>query len=238
MPFPGARPGEPGGRGRGTGARDGAPARGDAPLETSGREGDARRGGRRFRPDGAPPAGQPVDPAALTPPGVPPAGNPDPNLDPTHLKIDLAPIRRELFREMAPTGTFEKMTPEERQRVGREVNQRLLGIVQGLQLSAAEIQKKAEAAKQQAAAERAAAGKPSGTTSLPPPVAPATPSATAPTPPSTPSRTTVATPAPPPAVASVPGPPRGCRTCHLRQGHGRQGTSSRQRPPRRRPRDR
>ena len=73
------------------------------------------------------------------------------------MKIDLAPIRRELFREMAPSGTLETMTPEERQRVGREVNQRLLGIVQGLQLTAAEIQKKAEAAKQQAAADRAAA---------------------------------------------------------------------------------
>ena len=56
------------------------------------------------------------------------------------MKIDLAPIRRELFREMAPTGEFEKMTPEERQRVGREVNQRLLGIVQGFQITAAEIQ--------------------------------------------------------------------------------------------------
>jgi hypothetical protein len=37
------------------------------------------------------------------------------------MKIDLAPTRRELFREMAPSGTLEKMTPEERQRVGREV---------------------------------------------------------------------------------------------------------------------
>ena len=58
------------------------------------------------------------------------------------MKIDLAPIRRELFREMAPNGSLEQMTPEERQRVGREVNQRLLGIVQGLQLTAAEVQKK------------------------------------------------------------------------------------------------
>src|SRR5207253_27459 len=53
--------------------------------------------------------------------------------------------RRDLFREMAPSGTFEQMTPEERQRVGREVNQRLMGIVQGLQLGAVELQKKAEA---------------------------------------------------------------------------------------------
>ena len=79
----------------------------------------------------------------------------EPGADPTHLKMDLTSIRRELFREMAPNGTFETMTPDERQRVGREVNQRLLGIVQGLQLSAAEVQKKAEAAKL-AAVERAA----------------------------------------------------------------------------------
>jgi serine phosphatase RsbU (regulator of sigma subunit) len=92
------------------------------------------------------------------------------------MKMDLTPIRRELFREMAPEGKFETMTPEERQRVGREVNQRLLGIVQGLQLSAAEIQKKAEAAKQ-AAAERAApaaAAEAKAATSAPPaPAAPA-----------------------------------------------------------------
>lgn len=152
------------GRGRGGNGRSDAPGT-PAPPDAAGREGppsDARRGPRSFRPD-APPG----MPAA---PGAPPAGTAaDPNVDPTHMKIDLAPIGRELFREMAPSGTFEKMTPEERQRVGREVNQRLLGIVQGLQLSAAEIQKKAEAAKQQAAAERAAP--PAATVAPAPPAA-------------------------------------------------------------------
>ena len=113
------------------------------PQDVQGPPNDGRRGPRGFRPD--------------APPGTP--ALPERRLrarwwnraaDPTHLKMDLTSIRRELFREMAPNGTFETMTPEERQRVGREVNQRLLGIVQGLQLSAAEIQKKAEAAKQQA----------------------------------------------------------------------------------------
>src|SRR5204862_1229816 len=94
------------------------------------------------------------------PPPPPPGTPPDPNADPTHMKMDLAPIRRELFREMAPNGTFETMTPDERQRVGREVNQRLLGIVQGFQITAAELQKKAEAAKLLAAAERAGAAPP------------------------------------------------------------------------------
>jgi serine phosphatase RsbU (regulator of sigma subunit) len=73
------------------------------------------------------------------------------------MKIDLAPIRRELFREITQGGSLERMTPEERQRVGREVNQRLLGIVQGFKISATEIQKKADVAKQVALEAKAAA---------------------------------------------------------------------------------
>jgi serine phosphatase RsbU (regulator of sigma subunit) len=144
---------------RGRGGRGGS-GRGNAQAgptpQDAGRQGPPRDGRRGPPPDFRPNAA----PGAPTVPGLPsaaPGGPPavtglEPGADPTHLRMDLAPIRRELFREMAPNGTFETMTPEERQRVGREVNQRLLGIVQGLQLSAAEIQKKAEAAKQQAAA--------------------------------------------------------------------------------------
>ena len=81
-----------------------------------GRQGDGRRGGGRavsvrMRP---PPSGTPRRGSGVTPPPAA-AGTPDEsNADPTHLKMDLAPIRRELFREMAPNGTFEQMTPEER----------------------------------------------------------------------------------------------------------------------------
>ena len=96
--------------------------------------------------------------------------------DPTHMKLDLTPIRRDLFREMAPNGSFEQMTPEERARIGREVNQRLLGIVQGIQLGAAELQKKAEAAQRQAAA--ASATSPVASTTSVSPAAPAVPPAT------------------------------------------------------------
>jgi serine phosphatase RsbU (regulator of sigma subunit) len=96
--------------------------------------------------------------------------------DPTHMKLDLTPIRRDLFREMAPNGSFEQMTPEERARIGREVNQRLLGIVQGIQLGAAELQKKAEAAQRQAAA--ASATSPVASTTSLSPAAPAVPPAT------------------------------------------------------------
>ncbi len=108
--------------------------------EAQGRDGGPGRGGPgRFRP-GPPPGAQPG--------GPPMRGQlPEmPDVDPTHMRIDLAPIRRDIFRELAPNANFDQMTPEERARIGREVNQRLLGIVQGFQLSAAEIQKKAEAA--------------------------------------------------------------------------------------------
>jgi serine phosphatase RsbU (regulator of sigma subunit) len=196
---------QPGGRGRDANV---------APTEVSGREGDGRRGPRRGggRPDPAAPGAER---------GAPPSDTSNPNVDPTHMKIDLAPIRRELFREMAPSGTLEKMTPEERQRVGREVSQRLLGIVQGLQLSAAEVQNKAEAAKQQAAAERAAPAAAAKT--LPSaPLAPATPAAAtpkfpamgAPPPPPAPGRPAVTpgAPPPPPAANIRPAPAPGPRT--------------------------
>jgi serine phosphatase RsbU (regulator of sigma subunit) len=195
---------QPGGRGRAGTA---------APTDASEGEGDGRRGPRR---GGGRPDRQPADSAAPgAQRGAPPSGASNPNVDPTHVKIDLAPIRRELFREMAPSGTLEKMTPEERQRVGREVNQRLLGIVQGLQLSAAEVQKKADAAKQEAAAERAAPAAAAKT--LPSsPLAPATPAAAtpkfpamaAPPPPPAPGRTAVtpAAPPPPPAAHVRPAP--------------------------------
>jgi serine phosphatase RsbU (regulator of sigma subunit) len=96
------------------------------------------------------------------PPPVPDISFPDSN----QMRIDLAPIRRELFHEMTQNGSFDQMTPEERQRIGREVNQRLLGIVQGMKLGAAELQKKADAAKVTAV--------PPGTP-IPPPVAPVAP---------------------------------------------------------------
>jgi serine phosphatase RsbU (regulator of sigma subunit) len=182
-PPPSGHPADPAARG---GREGDAQARGAAAAEGAGREGDERRGrDRRF--DGL--RGRPPGDASMPggDRGAPPPAAPDADVDPTHLKIDLAPIRRELYRELTANENLEQMTPEERQRVGREVNQRLLGIVQGLQLTAAEIQKKAEAAKQQAAIERTAAAAAKAATGssalLPPP------------------------PTPPPAAARVPAAP-------------------------------
>jgi len=154
--------GAPTGPGPGPGAPDGAGGRTPASAEPNRQRPDratpygSRDGGRGrgFRPppqpgqrdDAGAPSGIPPGPAAPPPPT--PAGAPNVSFpDPNQMRVDLAPIRRELFREMAPNGSFDQMTPEERQRVGREVNQRLLGIVQGMKLGAAELQKKADAAK-------------------------------------------------------------------------------------------
>jgi serine phosphatase RsbU (regulator of sigma subunit) len=71
--------------------------------------------------------------------------------DAARLTIDLAPIRREILKQIVPDGQLDNLTPEERQRVAREVNQRMLGIAQGLQLGAAGLQKKAADAEKEAA---------------------------------------------------------------------------------------
>ena len=66
--------------------------------------------------------------------------------------IDLAPIRREILKQIVPDGHLESLTPEERARIGRELNQRMLGIAQGLQLGAAGLQKRAADAEREAQA--------------------------------------------------------------------------------------
>lgn len=69
------------------------------------------------------------------------------------ITIDLAAIRRQMFREIIPPDRpFEEMTQAERQRVIAEVNQRLLGIEQGLKLGAAELEKQANEARREAEA--------------------------------------------------------------------------------------
>jgi hypothetical protein len=70
----------------------------------------------------------------------------------SRLMIDLAPIRREILKQIVPDGHLENLTPEERARIGRELNQRMLGIAQGLQLGAAGLQKRAADAEREAQA--------------------------------------------------------------------------------------
>lgn len=60
--------------------------------------------------------------------------------------VDLGAMARDLTKKIAPEG-LDKLTPEERQRVTREIGMRMMGVTEGLRLGAAELQKKADAAK-------------------------------------------------------------------------------------------
>ena len=136
------------------------------------------------------------------------------------MKIDLTQIRHDLYRQILPATTAEQLTPEERQRVAREVNQRMLGIVEGIKLSAAELQKQADDARQAAATASRRPQKARGA-AAPAPGAPAAgpvaPAATTPPPGQTPAppsaspavlAPTAASPAPGTVAAARPGAAR------------------------------
>jgi serine phosphatase RsbU (regulator of sigma subunit) len=89
--------------------------------------------------------------SAPSPPGTPSAPQPaDETVD--RLEIDLGSIRRDLLRQMTQPGqeggvSLEEMTPEQRGRFFRELNARItMGITEGIQLTAAELQRRAGAA--------------------------------------------------------------------------------------------
>ena len=112
----------------------------------------------------APTEGPATSPGAPQAPGTPSpqqATTITPILDARgNLTIDMGPLRSELIRQVLPPDKrIEDLKPEERQRIAAEVNQRMLGIRQGLQIGAAELQKRALAAEREAeAAAPAAAG--------------------------------------------------------------------------------
>jgi serine phosphatase RsbU (regulator of sigma subunit) len=100
-------------------------------------------------PGGAPVA--PAVPMAPVHPATPPAttvGVPTPPTAPEddRFVVDLGAMARDLTKKIAPEG-LDKLTPEERQRVTREIGMRMMGITEGLRIGAAEMQKKADAAK-------------------------------------------------------------------------------------------
>ena len=89
-------------------------------------------------------------------------------------------MRRDLVRQFVPEGQWEKLTDDERRRIMSEVNQRMLGIAQGIQLGAAEAQKRvAEAQRAADAKAQAAARAVAPTPRTPPPVPPVASSAPA-----------------------------------------------------------
>jgi serine phosphatase RsbU (regulator of sigma subunit) len=144
--------------------------------QVDGRQG--RGGNRSPRPDGPPGTAQtgapgspgttagaprplPVAPAAAVTPTLPVAPSTGVVANPgagaaagavgERIVIDMGAITREMFSKYVPEGGFEKMTPEQRQQLGRDINQRVMGIAEGIRLSAEQLQKKAEAAKQKPA---------------------------------------------------------------------------------------
>jgi serine phosphatase RsbU (regulator of sigma subunit) len=89
--------------------------------------------------------------ASDAPAGVPPddAGQ--------RLRVDMAPVRRAMLRQLLPEGRrLDDLTPEDRRRLVAEVNQRMLGVAQsvaqGIQIGAAELEKQVLVAERDTAA--------------------------------------------------------------------------------------
>jgi serine phosphatase RsbU (regulator of sigma subunit) len=108
-----------------------------------------------FPPPGALPPSQPLSDRRL-PPAEEGASGPDATPR-DRMSIDIGPMRRDIVRQFVPEGQWEKLTDEDRHRVMAEVNQRMLGIAQGIQLGTAEAQKRVAEAQRAADAKVQAA---------------------------------------------------------------------------------
>jgi serine phosphatase RsbU (regulator of sigma subunit) len=123
----------------------------EAPGSADRGNGPRRGGGRSFgdnnafasRRGGPPPSGAPT----------PPSGGAEPSSD-GRITIDMTPIRRAIMQHYATQEEWERMSPEERQRIASQVNQQMFGVAMGIRLGAAEAQRKVMDA-QRAAGEKA-----------------------------------------------------------------------------------
>jgi len=145
--------------------------------------------GRRGGPDGGPPPGTPGGPA--------PGTFAEPPADPNRIRIDLREMRRKLFEELVQDReAFDKLPPEERQKVFATIDQRMADVAQGV----AALQKALEARALDAQAKVDA--------STPPPAGPSEVGATPPAPPATQPAETAATPPRPPTAPKPDAAPR------------------------------
>ena len=96
------------------------------------------------------PPARPAGAHVATPPEVAPVPPVAPGLAEDRFVVDVGAMARDLTRRLAPEG-LDKLTPEERQRVTREIGMRMMGVTEGLRIGAAELKKRADAAKQKAA---------------------------------------------------------------------------------------
>jgi serine phosphatase RsbU (regulator of sigma subunit) len=99
-------------------------------------------------PPGAPPVPPPFG-DRRPPPGSEPLSDADP-APRDRLMIDIGPMRRDIVRQFVPEGQWDKLSEEDRRRIMSEVNQRMMGIAQGIQMGAAEAQKRVAEAKREA----------------------------------------------------------------------------------------
>jgi serine phosphatase RsbU (regulator of sigma subunit) len=207
-----------GGRGSFTGREGGGRGPEDATRSApeSGAPAPARSGEAGIPPNGRRDGrgrGQPPGEPGAQPPGAPPAP-PQPDADRTgdetdRIRIDLAPVRRELLQELmngSDARRLDELSPEERSRIFSELNQRMLGIQQGIQMAQQKVAERLEdkRAEQSATAARsagdaAAAGDTAASAARPAPPAPA-PASRAPAP------SAPAAPAPPSPTAAPDGP--------------------------------
>ena len=149
----------PGGTDQSLGRRSGRPRGGPSPEQAASRaSGTASttdsasadsnaRGSSSTAP--APPMPPPFGDRRPPPPGVEPPPDPDP-APRDRLMIDIGPMRRDIVRQFVPEGQWEKLSEDDRRRIMSEVNQRMMGIAQGIQLGAAEAQKRVAEAKREA----------------------------------------------------------------------------------------
>jgi hypothetical protein len=142
----------------------GATVTGASPAQPAA-EGRSGRPPRAFTPPnvpGAPPMPDVVQKTpGMTPPvlsGALPAIITGAHSDATGDKvvIDVGAIARDMMKKLAPQG-LDKLTPEERQRVNREIGLRIMGITEGLRMGADELKKRATEARDKAAEDTKAA---------------------------------------------------------------------------------
>jgi serine phosphatase RsbU (regulator of sigma subunit) len=98
-----------------------------------------------------------------------------PEDDDSRIRVDVGPIARDIIRQMGvPEGTnLNQLTGAQQRQIAAEINQRMVGITEGLKIAAAKLEQKAEEARRKAAEDAKAMA-------ATPPSAPAAPVAPAP----------------------------------------------------------
>src|SRR5687767_12240896 len=196
--FPRPQPGE--GRGGRPPRQGGGPAP-SPPLTTVGLPPAVAAGAQQPRSTpGA--AVAPLTPMPVGPPALPAAAAPGVPVAPAavagasaadRIVIDMGAITRDMYRKYVPEGGVQSLTSEQRQQMARDINQRVMGIAEGIRLSAAELQKKAQEVEKKAVAPPPLGAPPPAPA---PPKTPATPPAAAAPATTAPSTTAPATSAP------------------------------------------